>query len=303
MRRSAVWVLLLMGMVVTALRAEEEPRRVTIAGYNLQNMFDVFDDPYTTDETTRPKSRSDLTELAKAIRALNADVIGISELENEGVLKAFAAEFLGDMNYRYVGSVPSNSGRGITLGVLSRLPIHSITSHRFRLLSLPGETRTWTFARDVMRVTIQATPTQRIEMFVVHLKSRHDSAGDPTSAKWRLAEAVGARALVDEVLDADPQALVAFLGDFNDTPGSDPLNAIMGATQPPARQLTDVHAGIEPEKRITYLLPPYRSTIDYILTSPALTKRLVPGSATLLDDESLLRGSDHAPIKASFKLD
>ena len=59
-------------------------------------------------------------------------------------------------------------------------------------------------------------------------------------------------------------------------------------------------ADVPESNRITYLREPYRSQIDYILVSPALRERLVPGSAYVLSDDKLLAGSDHAPVSATF---
>ncbi|NJL32466.1 MAG: hypothetical protein HC898_13085 [Phycisphaerales bacterium] len=52
------------------------------------------------------------------------------------------------------------------------------------------------------------------------------------------------------------------------------------------------------EQRITYLKKPYRNAgpIDYILLSTALDKFRQPSSAKVLDDPTLLAGSDHAPV-------
>ncbi len=96
------------------------------------------------------------------------------------------------------------------------------------------------------------------------------------------------------------------MGDFNDTPGSPTLEALLdgptGAAPKPPAGLFDLHAGLPADERITYLKVPYRDTIDYILASSALKERMVLDSARVIQDGSLLGGSDHAPVTAKFDL-
>ncbi|NJL32464.1 MAG: hypothetical protein HC898_13075 [Phycisphaerales bacterium] len=90
-------VLLLIFFIGLPCVAIAQSSRLTLAAYNTQWLLDVFDDPYTSDEGIKPKPHEELVALAKALRAVDADVVGLSELENEGVLKAFVAELLPDM--------------------------------------------------------------------------------------------------------------------------------------------------------------------------------------------------------------
>ncbi|MCC6679761.1 MAG: endonuclease/exonuclease/phosphatase family protein [Phycisphaeraceae bacterium] len=271
---------------------------VTLAAYNIENAFDVFDNPYTDDQDNEVKPRSEWEAIANVLRQVNPDVCAFSELENEYVLHAMVSDFLPGAGYHYVAADHTNSTRGINLGIISRLPILSLTSYRFLELTLPGEEQTWTFARDLWRVTLEAPDGKPLDVFVVHLKSRHDSDDDPNSAKWRLAEASMARRIIDGLLEQNPEARLAIMGDFNDTPGDPAISALTSG-----KSLIDVHANLPAEQRITYLRKPYRSTIDYILASPALVNLLVPGSPRVLQDERLLGGSDHAPVIATFRFE
>lgn len=277
---------------------QAETKRVTVAAYNLLNLMDVFDDPYTDDESTRVKPHDETRAAANAIKALGADVVAVTELENEGVLRAVAHEFLAAENYRYIHAGQTNDGRGVRCGILSRYPIVKTCSYRFRELTLPDETRTWLFARDLTQVTLQVTDTQEMDVFIIHFKSRRDSRDDPMSAKWRLAEASEVHKRITDILERDPDHWVVLLGDFNDTPETKTLALLAGEDAP----LRDMHAKLPESKRITYLHEPYRSTIDYILASPGLAKHAVPDSAIVLDQAHLLGGSDHAPLAVSFEL-
>jgi predicted extracellular nuclease len=303
MRHSSLLrLLVLLAMLMPASSwAQADDQHLKVAAFNLENLYDVFDDPYTKDEETDVKSRAEVERIAATLRRIDADVIGIVEVENEGILRGLVNGFLGGMGYDYITVPQGNSTRGINLGVISRKPIVSITSHRFQELTLPGENNTWRFARDLLQVKVQATPQQTMDVFVVHFKSRHDSSGDPQSRKWRLAESTRARQIIAGMLKQDAKAWVAIIGDFNDTPETDSL---VNFLQPKdgSTALVDCHAHLPADKRITYLHEPYRSTIDYILVSPALGKRVVTQTTYVLNEPDWRGGSDHAPVIATFDL-
>ncbi len=298
------WMIaLLCTLTLAATSLAQEAGKLTLMAYNVENMFDVFDDPYSTDETMPPKPRAAIERLATTIRQANPDVIGIVEVENEGVLRAMTNEMLADLGYMHISVLPTNSDRGINVGVISRVPIVSLTSHRFLDLTLPDETRTWTYARDLLKVELQVTPQRRLHAFIVHLKSRHDSPGDPMSAKWRLAEHTMARSKIADILHRDPDAWVVLMGDLNDTPDAPGIRAYL---EPQGDETTplmhDVHTSLDPDRPITFIRGQrYLSTIDYILASPSLYKRLdAVGIPTNIDE--LNEGSDHAPVWATFRI-
>ncbi|WP_432799985.1 endonuclease/exonuclease/phosphatase family protein [Poriferisphaera sp. WC338] len=288
--------LAVMTMLIGARVLQAEELRVAV--YNVENMFDVFDDPYMEDEGTDVKSREEIVQLAKAIRFLDADVVGFAEVENEHVLRAMVQEFLPDMGYDYIACPMTNSGRGISLGLISRKPIVKATSYRWQTFTLPGAKRTWKFARDLTHITVQATKEKVMDVFVVHFKSKRDSAGDKQSANWRLAEATQARKIINQIYDNDPDAWVVMTGDLNDTPESPVLKTL---TQDGG--LVDMHTHLPEEQRITYLNLPHRSRIDYILASPALAKKADKDSAVIVHDKEIIAGSDHAPLAVTFDLD
>jgi len=290
-------LILTVALLVPGVPGTSHAEDLTIAAYNAKNLFDVFDDPYTEDEKTQVKSRQEIEALAGAIKYMEADVVAFSEIENEHVLKAMISEFLPDEGYQFIAASNSNSGRGINLGIVSRKPILSVTSHRFGLLTIPSSTRVWSFARDLWQVKLRINDDHVLNLFIVHFKSRRDSSGDPNSGKWRLAEAMEARRIVEQVAKAHPKEWYAIVGDFNDTPDNPPIKHLLDEE---AGLLVDVHASLKPKDRITYLHEPYRSTIDYIMTCPRLAKRLKPGSAEVMTSYSMMRGSDHAPIWATF---
>ena len=129
---------------------------LTVMSYNVENMFDVFDDPYTDDDGTDVKRRDEIAAIAQAIAHADADIIVFQELENEHLLQGMVDTFLVDKGYNYVACQRTNSSRGINLGVISRVPITRLASHRYLTLRHPDDKdQTWRFARDAMQVTVE----------------------------------------------------------------------------------------------------------------------------------------------------
>lgn len=287
--------------------SEEEPKftatsrpartreTIRIGSYNTLNMFDVYDDPYTADESTPPKPRSELEHLAQSIRELNADVLALVEVENRPVLERFVRTFLADMGYDDVILFEGNDERGIDCAILSRLPVGPVTSYRHVRFGMPGGGTT-RFRRDLLRARIEPEGGAAFDMFVVHLKSKRGESGD--SSATRMAEAGEVRSVCDELLKADAGARFVVCGDFNDTWESDPLRKIRGSG---AGELKSFFVEIPEAARITYNREPHRSMIDFVLCSPAMAASYVQGSFHLRDGSIETTGSDHNPVVAEFR--
>lgn len=304
-RFSKPWVILLVLLVGYPATAQESTK-LRIATYNIENAFDVFDDPYTRDEGTDVKKRWEIQMIAEALRVIDADVVGFQEIENEPVLQALVDEFLPGMGYDYVAVPLTNNPRGIKLGLISRLPIHSVTSYRWQTLTHPDADRTWRFARDLFHAQLEApgnNPGEFIHVFVVHLKSKGSRDGDPQSVMWRGSEARRIRQIIGDRLALNPNEQIILMGDFNSKPGEPAISALLAPGPGGRTVLSDSHLGIPMADRTTYPSKRFpNSVIDFIFTSPAMTRRLVPDSAWIFNDPKLIKGSDHLPVVAEFDL-
>lgn len=284
-------MMLCLCIVSAATTGRAHAEKVTLGSFNLENFFDVWDDPYTQDGDPKPAPK--IKPMGLAVANMDADILGVCEVENGHVLQRLVDDHAPHANYQHIFTQPTNSNRGIHLGFMSRFPVESVTSYRFNTLKLPNDSREWTIARDLLHATFRVGE-HRLHVFMAHFKSKRDSRGDKQSASWRLAEAVFTRKIVDDLLQADPQAMIAVMGDLNDTLESPTLRALLADAR-----LIDAHHD-KPKTMATYLREPYRSKIDYILVSPALAKHQT--ASGIVTDPKMLKGSDHAPITASFDL-
>jgi endonuclease/exonuclease/phosphatase family metal-dependent hydrolase len=269
---------------------------VTLATYNILNLFDAFDDPYSADSAGESKPRAQLEALARGIRGLNADVLALEEVENRGYLQWFNSAFLRSMGYEAV-LFEGNDNRGIDVAVLSRIPVGRVTSHRH--LSFPdGAGRPSRLRRDLLEVQLLPPGGVPFEVFVVHLKSK---GGEPSGgADTRIGEARAIRRQLDARLQADPQVCFVVCGDFNDTIDSEPVQLILG--QGPAALKSFVEE-LPADGRVSFNQPPFLSMIDFIFASPAMAARYAPGSYRIVSGGSPeTTGSDHNPLVARFRV-
>lgn len=303
-----IFAALLLLLLAPLASAEE----VTVMSYNVENMFDVFDDPYTGDESTDVKRRDEIYAIAQAIAKADADVIVFQELENEHLLDAMVKTFLADQGYDYIAAQRTNSTRGINLGVVSRYPIKRLASYRYMTLTHPdAPEQTWRFARDAMHITLDIAG-EALHVFNLHLKSNSSRANDKNSMKWRSAEVLGVKSIVRELLNERPDVNVLVMGDCNsnietrpEQPRPWPATQLMRAPEADgSKLLIDVFDGMAYNERVTIMgddrYPP--AVFDYIYASPALAKKLVKNSPAVIRDEALTAGSDHLPVTAAFEI-
>ena len=291
-------------MMLTAgpLLAQDDST-LRIASYNIENAFDVYDDPYTRDEGTGVKLRWEVEMIADVLKQIDADVVGFQEIENEAVLKAIVSEYLPGMGYDYAAVPLTNDTRGIKLGIISRLPVISITSHRWQTLNHPDTDQTWNFARDLFHARLQTDSGEVLNVFVVHLKSKGSRDGDPQSVKWRTSEAIRIRQIIGNMIADNPDELVVLMGDFNSKPDEPGTTTLLSPAADGSAVMSDCHATIPMEDRTTYPSERFpNSVIDFITTSPAMTARLIPDSSTIFSDPELTKGSDHLPVVADFEM-
>ena len=270
--------------------------QITVATYNVLNLFDDKDDPYHADEGTSAKPREQLERLAKSIIDLDADVIAMEEVENRGYLQRFVDVFLAELGYEHVVLYEGNDLRGIDVCVLSRLPVGPVRSYRhLRFTDADGNTRT--FNRDVIAVTIEPPGAEPLEIWPLHLKS--NSGGREFAEPIRLAEANQIRKLLDDQLTKNADARILVVGDFNDVWQSETLQTIVGGGP---NALWSVASDLSGDMPDTYNKGEHHSMIDFILCSPAMAKLYVPDSCHVVPGSIETTGSDHNPVTASFRL-
>lgn len=211
---------------------------------------------------------------ARAIIALDADLLGVVEAENRPSLKAFNDGVIGALGgtpYHGVMVIDGNDARGIDVGLMARegFGIGAVRSHVDDRPPGGGEP---IFSRDCPDYRITTPGGARLHVLVNHFKSK--GGVQRVSNARRLAQATRVAEIYRDLI-ADGAEHVAVIGDLNDTPDSAPLAPLLGTT----------------DLRDAFLHPSFddggfpgtfgscgkRDKIDYLLLSPAIFNRVIGG--------------------------
>jgi len=264
------------------------PDTITVAFYNVENLFDFNLDGTEYDEYkpgafgwTEETQKTKLKNVASVTAALNSDIVGLCEIENMNVLKELQLE-LDKMDavfpYAAIGETP---GSATVTALLSKFPIkekfeHPVENFRSILEAVIGR------GGDSLRLFVNHWPSKR------HPESK------------RLGAAMTLRKRLDELPPTDDYIIIGDLNSnynefaafhtegFNDTKGQTGVNHILKTTiagTAPRSSKTfvcknelaacgDCHYNLWldlPEnKRKSYVFRGAPQTIDHILVPPAL---------------------------------
>ena len=225
-------ILSIMLLSATMLFAQQKPYMV--AFWNLENLFDIYDDPETHDDEFLPegikkwnetKYQKKLTNIERVLfdmAAIQRDypiVIGVSEIENRSVLEDLVSQpKLKGANY------DSPDARGVDVAFLYRADVFKLEGSDNIKLVVDGLPNFRTRDLVVMWGTIEGEP---FYFLVSHWPSR--LGGKEASQFKRDACAKQIREIKDSLLRENPATKVIVMGDFNDDATDASLEKVMGA--------------------------------------------------------------------------
>jgi predicted extracellular nuclease len=202
---------------------------------------------------------------AKVIHDVNADVLAVIEAEDRTALKRFNEQLLSPINATYgcIMLIDGNDDRGIDVGLFtkSEINISNIVSHVDD--SVDGSL---IFSRDCPEYTVHVGD-KNLLVLINHFKSK--GFGSPSSSNARRrAQAQRVREIYQQ-RKSQGIDLLAIVGDFNDTPDSDPLNPLLGNGSD-LRDVTQHPNFVSDGRPGTFANGTKSNKIDYILLSPQL---------------------------------
>ena len=230
--------------------------------------------------------------VAKAVRAMGADVVALQEIENQTALTAISSRLRDLYPTAVLGE--TDFAASIDVAVLGAGTLLEVRKHRSMPLKRPDGSTTY-FSRELLEVHLDLKG-RRVVLFAAHFRSK--VSDDPGR---RLAEAQASRDIVVATAKEFPAAVVLLGGDLNDTPGSPPLDAMESVPS-----LLRVAKDRPPELVTTYVWNGKAQAIDHLFLalSAAANADYVPASAIAVHDAmgSGLAGSDHAALVADIGL-
>jgi predicted extracellular nuclease len=213
--------------------AETQSQQARIAFYNTENFYDTRNDTLKNDEEFLPNGakhwtyqrfRLKIVRLYQTFTAMGEGempaVIGLCEVENRDVLNSLIYDTpLQKAGYRIIHR-DSPDARGVDVAILYRPDIFKPDTSSWLNVPLPENETT----REILHVQGRLWGKDTIHIYVNHWPSRFGGAG--ASAAKRLAAASTLAASVKEVLSSNPSSNIVIMGDFNDEPGDESIQAL-----------------------------------------------------------------------------
>lgn len=196
--------------------------------WNVENYFDTYDNPSTTDEEFTPtgdnrwgrarfeKKRDDIAKTILLAADQYGDLpalIGLAEVENGFVLQELLEETpLARTQYKYIHK-DSPDSRGIDVALLYREELFTPVETKYIGFSFP--------TRDVLYTKGVVNGLDTLHIMVNHWPSKRGN--ETSSGRKREYVSLKVSHVVDSILLRNPAANIVLMGDFNDTPVSSPL--------------------------------------------------------------------------------
>ena len=216
--KKKLYFVILITFSLNNFSCDQDSQPLLIGYWNIENLFDLIDDPDKNDDEFSIGGRKNITQeiyelklshSAEVLTDLNADVVGLSEVENELVLKELV-KIIPNRNYNYI-HYDSPDERGIDNTLI-------YDPNRFKVLyskpipnTLPGGDKT----RDILYVKGEYSG-EIIHLFVNHWPSNY--GGREKSIPKRAATAQLIVREILSILSKNASAEILLLGDFNENP-------------------------------------------------------------------------------------
>lgn len=291
--------------------------KVRVATFNCENLFArfLFEQNVDPDSASENGFTLDMTKFeilnddekritAQAIRAANADVVALQEVDSHEVLRRFRTRRLAQMGYEHTLLVDGNDPRHIDVAVLSRYPIvHARSYHHLR------SGQHGLFSRDCLEVDV-AVGGQRLTLFVNHFKAM--LGGRARTRNRRKVQADEVRKIVrDRFGPSAGDAPWIIAGDLNDyLDGEEGIGAVTGWDQaenvldrlPEAERWTHFYESRGEYRQLDYLLVS-RGLAQSSTGQPEVVRKGLCRKATRYSGErfagvgdSRPAASDHCPL-------
>jgi len=205
--------------------------------YNVENLFDIYDDSLTIDgeflpdgykHWTKKKYQNKINQIYKVIMDLGGwdppVLIGLCEIENLSVLEDLINETpLSKYKYRIIHQ-ESPDRRGIDVALLYRMDMFKPDFYKALRLNLRSGKKT---SRDILYVRGQIAGSQSLHIFINHWPSKY--GGEIASQPDRLSAAELLKQHTDSLFNIYKNPGIIITGDFNDDPDSKCLKEVLMA--------------------------------------------------------------------------
>lgn len=226
-----------------------QDKRHIVMFYNVENLFDIYNDPNVLDDEFTPegpkqwtdvkyrKKVSNIAQVIYSVSSANKDypaIIGLSEVENRSVIDDIISDKrLVKANYQIV-HYDSPERRGVDVALVYRPDVFKLEWSDVFQPIIPE--RPGFKTRDILAVcgTIEG---ERFCFFVNHWSSRWGGAEQSSFLRCGCAQTV--RDYADSLQREDPSIKIIIMGDMNDDPKDKSVAEVLGGKE----KLSEVEDG------------------------------------------------------------
>ncbi|MBN2891947.1 MAG: hypothetical protein JXL97_08780 [Bacteroidales bacterium] len=219
-------------------KSDEKKSQILVLSYNVENLFDTIDSPYSLDEEFTSMSYKDwnteryfkkINDLATVFTLVDdqklPDIISLCEVENLSVIEDLKNNpQLAAMNYQIVHEETTDP-RGIDVALMYNPEVFKYISHE-QLQIFEDDGKLYN-SREILFVK-GIVGKDTLYVFVNHWKSR--SGGAEKTEYKRIWYAKVLREKIDYIFSYLPDANIICMGDFNDTPFDKSINEYLNAS-------------------------------------------------------------------------
>lgn len=208
-----------------------------VAFYNMENLFDIYDDPLKQDDEFTPgsekkwdeeKYKKKIADLSRVLASIKTEgfpvLVGVCEIENDRVMNDLrSSELLRPAGYDLIWHEGPDM-RGIDCALLYQSKLFKPLRTKFFPVINPADTAFKT------REIVYACGTlgkEIFHVFVNHWPSRR--GGQEESMNDRALTARVLRSKIDSILSTESNPNIIIMGDMNDEPGDVSLSEVLKA--------------------------------------------------------------------------
>lgn len=225
-------------LILSFNKNEDKKDKILVVTYNVENLFDTIDSPFSLDEEFTPMSYKNwnseryfkkLLDLSKVLASIDKnhlpDIISLAEIENKSVVEDLIKQpLLAENNYKIVHEETSDP-RGIDVALVYNPEVFKYISHK-QLQVFDDKGKLYK-AREILEIK-GIVGGDTLYVFLNHWKSR--SGGAPETEYKRIWSAKVLRTEIDKIFNFSPKANIICMGDFNDTPSNVSINKNLDAS-------------------------------------------------------------------------
>lgn len=295
-------------IMLSLLSACKPDSVLTVAFYNVENLFDTLDDPETVDEEFLPSAErmwnserytNKLNHLSKVISSLveghSPDVLGLCEVENRQVVDDLIHQAsLMSKPYAIVHE-ESRDVRGIDVAAIyDSVKLHLVSHGTVQVNLVEFEEIT----RDILWMELEDRKTHESFYFIVnHWPSRRGGEAESEPKRMKAAEVLNQ--LVRKLQQEDSEAAIVICGDFNDEPTNRSIRETLGAewkSDSTNAQLFNAMGPLKDEGKGSYCYRGDWNMLDQLIFSSGFQDGkgwdYLPKSATIHGPEWMRQHSD-----------